>query len=124
LFLEQLNLLLTSCDLTRQHPCLRTPFRIQLAELRDRLLNDFATTSNRLNKTPVLVRLPILAACRVSQIHAVLALDIDRMVASTKQGGRSALHALFQITPFVAQSLTPNHTPKIGGIHLKLRKLG
>src|SRR5258708_117145 len=64
--------------------------------------------------------------CGVSCVAdtCVLAHDIDRMDVSTKQGGRSALHALFRITPFVAQSLTARHTPKIGGIQVKLRKLG
>jgi hypothetical protein len=94
--LEKLVLVGAAGDVPCQ--CLRagSPLRVQLTQLRDRLLTYLAPTTNRAYQAPVRVRLAILTDRRVPQVHASSSptQQIARC-ARPAQAGRLALHASF-----------------------------
>src|ERR1700723_1169002 len=47
----------------------KTPFSVELSELRDGALNHAPTNPHALHQSPVAMRLAILLACRRAQIH-------------------------------------------------------
>src|SRR3990172_7875447 len=67
--LEQLPLIPSPRDLSRQGLRPGAPLGVQLAELRHRLLHHLAVAPHRADEAPVDVRLAVLAANGVPQIH-------------------------------------------------------
>ena len=57
-------------DAARQRCGSRAPLRIELAQLRHRLLHHLAAAAHRAHQPPVDVRLAVFASCRVPQVHA------------------------------------------------------
>src|SRR6516165_1029922 len=53
----------------RKRPRLNPTVLVDLAEMRHRLLNDTAPNANAAHQPPIAVNLPVLAQCRVPQIH-------------------------------------------------------
>ena len=54
----------------RQRPRFKATAFIKFAKMRHRLLNDATTYPNAAHQPPIAVNLPVLANCRVPQIHA------------------------------------------------------
>jgi hypothetical protein len=53
----------------RKRPRLNPTVPVDLAEMCHRLLNDTAPNANAAHQPPIAVNLPVLAQCRVPQIH-------------------------------------------------------
>jgi Uncharacterized protein conserved in bacteria (DUF2130) len=53
----------------RKRPRLNPTVLVDLAEMRHRLLNDTTPNANAAHQLPIAVNLPVLAQCRVPQIH-------------------------------------------------------
>ena len=80
---------------------------IELAELRDRLLNYLAPAPYRAHQTPVRVRLAVLAKRRVPQVQVRDLRPQDRTRKAYKQRAKLALHRCLG-----AQHRIPASTPQ------------
>jgi hypothetical protein len=102
--------------------------------MRYRLLHDLATAPNGTNKTPVGVRLAILANCAVPQVHAILSAFRIARFKQSQQWDRLALHADSIAVAIICSQIAAHsrqcdqrgaaQTSKILQSALKLRKLG
>ena len=67
---EQRRLLRSADHMLRQRPGCNPAALIEFAELRHRLLNDAPADTNAAHQAPIAMKLPVLLASRVAQIHA------------------------------------------------------
>jgi len=133
---EQLVLLALARDLQRQLPCPRPALTVKLAKMRDRFLPHLVAMTHRADKTPVGVRLAILADGRVPQVHRRAILQRPESHARSNLNNRVGWHYMpvpalvtsSQLTkPRIAA--TPVQVPPETGLkntstNAKLRKLG
>src|SRR5438105_12230674 len=80
-------------DAARERLRASPAIRIEFAQLRHRLLHDLAAVTHRTNQLPVHMRLAVLLASRMAQVHA-LAFSRPRTSIATR---RSPLHTLLRL---------------------------
>ncbi|HXL85347.1 MAG TPA: hypothetical protein VN989_14680 [Casimicrobiaceae bacterium] len=67
--IEQLRLFGNADQMAGQRLRLKPAVLVELAKMRDRLLNDTTTNTHAAHQTPIAMNLPGLAQRRVAQIH-------------------------------------------------------
>ncbi len=124
--LEQLPLVAPPRDLACQGLRLGPPLRVQLPELRHRLLHDLPVATNGTDQPPVDVRLAVLADLRVAQVHAAPPLLTGRIprTGPPAQGTWLALHANLDTSVTQFHALARPTPLNFLQISLELAKLG